>query len=250
MSTAAARRLPDPATETTRAEKVPHDVARLRPGELRRLFRRRHGKTYPFDDEGLRDRTIMLDHIAQSGAADAYQQAVTFLDHHCHWTPPAERSAVIERSFQRRKFWDKSELGNALGLTWDERGDCAITTFRPAGATDADMIAHKNMREAARKREKRRQETLHPEKKQPLPVVRALAIAGMLRPGERCAVSAICKELKRKRQIPFAHLQGKALATAVHNAIDHGIERGFFRKDVDRTGRIPVASVTKIGEAR
>lgn len=190
----------------------------------------------------------MLDHIVQSGAADAYQEAMTFLDECSPWTAPRERPTVILLAIQRRKFWDKSDLGNVLGLTWKEREDCKITTFRPAGVTDADMADRRRLAGNAAKREKRRRETLHPTKVLSKPAIRAQAIARILRPGERCTVSAICKELKRTRQIAFAHLQGKTLTTAIHKALNFGIEQGWLLKNVDRTGRIPVAMITLVGE--
>ncbi|MET4043958.1 hypothetical protein [Bradyrhizobium sp. RT6a] len=248
--TAATARRTAPSNVTFGAKRDTHDVARLRPAELRRLFRRRHGRTYPFDDVGLRARDVVLDHIVQSGAVDASQQATTFLAECCPWTVADERPAVIRQAIQRRKFWDKSELGNLLGLTWEERDACRITTIRPAGATDADMADRRRLKGKLAKQEKRRMETLHPNEDLPKPAIRAHAIAAILRIGERCAVSAICEELKRTRQIPFAHLEGKALTTAVHKAIDYGIEHGFFLKVVDRAGRIPVATITKIVNAR
>src|SRR5882672_12186323 len=207
-----------------------HPIVRVRPGQLRRLFWRRHGKTFPRDEIGRRDASIMLDHLVQG--VDAYQEAKDFLDQRCPWMPPAERLAAIGSAFQRRKFWTPSALGDALGLTWEERDDCSITTFRPAGASDADMAERRKMKEAARQRERRRQVTLHPKPDLPLPAIRAEVIASILRPGERCTIAAMCKELKRRKHIRFIHLKGKVLAAAVHTAIDHGTAKGFLRKDV------------------
>jgi hypothetical protein len=246
MSTTATARQKRRVTEAWQTKPTDHPVVRLRPGELRRLFWRRHAQKFPADDIGRRDAMIVLDHLVQL-PADAYRQAMIFLKRRCPWLPRVERAAAIERAFLRRKFWSKSALGDTLGLTWEEREDCEITTFRPAGASDADMADRRKMKEAARKREKRRRATLHPKQEPPLSTMRATVIAGMLRPGERCTVNAICEELKRIRQIRFAHLEGKALTTAVHNAIDHGIAQGLLLKDVEPGRRMPVAWVTKVG---
>jgi hypothetical protein len=236
------------ATEPTITKKGDHPVVLLRPAELRRLFWRRHGCTFPSDDIGRRDAMIMLDHLVQLGA-EADRQVAIFLRRRCPWMPPTERAAAVGRASQQRKFWSKSALGDALGLTWEERDDCRITTLRPAGATDADMVTRRRMKNTAGKREKRRQATLHPKEEPSLPEIRAEVIAGILRPGERCTVAAMCDELKRTKSIRFAHLKGKALTTAVHNAIKFGIARGWFRKVVEDGPRTKVAWIAKIGTA-
>jgi hypothetical protein len=228
----------------TRGEEA-EQIVRLRPRELRSLFRRRHGQTFPADDVGRRDAAIVLDHYVALGE-NAYRQMTIFLDRSCPWMPPAERAAASERAFQQRKFWSKTALGNTLGLTWEEREDCDITTFRPAGATDADMVTQRKKRKAARNREQRREATLHPKKEEAsLPEIRARVVAGILRPGERCTVTALCAELKRVREIRFASLKDAALKTAVHAAINFGVAQGFLKKDFERGVRTQVAWVSK-----
>jgi hypothetical protein len=247
MSTVHARRS-DPITEPARAKQVDNPVARFRPDELHRLLRLRYGRTLPADDNGRRAAARMVDALAMSGD-DGRRRAANFLELWCPWMALAERVDAIEAAFRSPRFWSSRALGDELGLTWLEREAARITTFRPAGASDADMAERRKMREAARKREKRRQTTLHPKEELPLPAIRAEVIASILRPGERCAVNAICEELKRTRHIRFAHLEGKALATAVHNAIDYGTAEGFLRKDVEPGRRMKVAWVTKVGAA-
>ena len=247
MNVAAATRALLGSSELPQTKRVGHPVARLRPKELHRLFWQRHGATFPADDTGARDAIIMLDHIVQG--ADADRQATIFLQRRCPWMQPAAQAEAIAGAFERRRFWDKSELGNVFGLTWEERDQCRITTIRPAGATDADMDERRKMKNTAAKGEKRRLAALHPEQKKPLPMIRAEVIAGILRPGERCTVKAISDELNRTRATRFASLSGQALKTAIHNAIDCGVEAGLFRKVIEPGLRMPVAWIIKTGGA-
>lgn len=217
-----------------------HNVVRLRPRELRRLYKKRYGGTLPDNEEGRRLAAIMLDHLVYG--LDGHREATVFLIRSCPWMAAAERADAIARAFRDRKFWDKSELGDELWLTWEERDACRITTIRPFWATEEDMDAFRKEKNTVRMREDRR---LHPKpKKQPLPVIRAELIAELLKLGERCTVKDLCA---KKKRIRLGHLEGKTLADAVHRAIVCGIELGLFRKDVvEQAGRLPVAWITKV----
>jgi len=219
------------------------NVVRLRPRQLRRLYKKRHGTTLPDNEEGRRLAAIMLDHLVHGH--DGHHEATVFLIRSCPWMAPAERADAIARAFRDRKFWSASALGDELWLTWEERDDCGITTIRPFWATDEDMAAFRQVKNTASKRKKRQQETKP--KKEALPVIRAKAIADLLKLGERCTVKDLCE---KRSCIRLGHLDGKALTTAVHNAINCGIELGFFRKDVvaEHAGYLAVAWITKISE--
>jgi hypothetical protein len=243
MKAAAQARRPDPANEPTTQEF--HPVVLLRPKELRRLFWRRHGRTLPSDEIGRRDADIMLDHLAQGAAA--YRQSTVFLNRRCPWMPPAERLAAIESARQRRKFWTPSALGDALGLTWEERDACRIVTFRPAGVSDAELLARRRQKEAAAKQANRDCERLHPEPKPSKPARRLAAISEILsRSDDWVSVAVVCAEVKRRRLIHFASLaDDKVLNAAVHDAINLGITKGELEKRFV-PGPRPAISVAQI----
>jgi hypothetical protein len=256
MSTAAARRA---ASNRTPAQTRPieNPVARFRPKELRKLFRRRHGYVLPADDNGRRAAARMLDAYALSGN-EARQEALNFIQLWCPWMSEADRIETVEQTFSSPRFWSPGGLGDDLELTWDERDELKITTIRPAGnVTKADLDERRNAKAAARMREKRRQATLHPSEKASLPAIRAGIIADLLKPGERCTVRAICDELKRIKHVRFSSLKkdgpkrATALKAAVHDAIEQGVINGILKKTVETGPRgLSVAWVSRAGGFR
>jgi hypothetical protein len=223
-----------------------HPVAHFRPREFYRLMAIRYGRIIPKDEAGIRFAGRMLDTLAILGDAGR-ARATNFLTYRCPWMTSSERTSAIEASFVARTFWSAEALGNDLEVTESEHQRARIRTFRVAGMTDAAMAARRKAKEAARKQRERRNASLHPQKKPPLPAVRAEAIAGLLQPGERCTARAIADELTRTRHIRFAHLEGKALTTAVHNAIEFGIRQGILQKDIEPGTRMPVAWISRAG---
>lgn len=209
-----------------------HPIARFRPNELHRLFRLRHGRTLPNDDVGRRSMRRMLEALALSGP-DGRHRAEMFIQLWCPWLPIHETDVAIEVAFRAPCPWSSKDLGDDLALTWTERDKARITTFRPAGVSDVEMAERRKQKAKERMQEKRRRQTLHPDKRLTLPAARAEAIAGILRPGERCAIRDICSEVTRVRHIRFANLKGRALSTAVHRAVDHGVGCGIFLKVVE-----------------
>lgn len=242
MSIAIARRSHTaPPSEHVDAKETEHPIARFRPRELQRLMAIRHGRKLPMDEAGTRFRTRMLDTLAMSGEAGR-RRAVNFLTLRCPWMTPLERMDAIEFSFGSRKFWSAEALGNDLDVSEAEREKAKIRTFRAAGMTDAAMADRQRAKDAARKKQKRRHATLHP-KKEFLPAVRSEAIASLLQPAERCTVRSIANALKRHTR--FAHLNGKALTTAVHNAVEFGVKNGLLQKDIEPGSRMPVAWISR-----
>jgi len=255
MSNVQARQL-SPKPTPPAATPVIHPAAKFREGELYRLFRRRHGRTLPADDTGRHAAKRMLDAFALTGA-DARGRAHNFLTLWCPWLTGPEQTNMIEAAFRSPWLWSAQALGDDLGLTWDEREKCRITTIRPAGATDADMAERRKVKAAARVRENRRKATLHPIEKKSLPAIRAKIIADLLRPGERCTVRAICDQLRRSKHIRFAHLgqnslkETAAFKAAVHGAIGYGVQYGLLTKQVEMGPRgLPLAWISKAGGSR
>jgi hypothetical protein len=227
-------------------KKTEHPIVRFRPRELYRLMALRHGRKLPMDQAGQRFAARMLDTFAVAGDAGR-QRAANFLTLRCPWMLSSERSTAIDLAFGAKKYWSAEALGNDLDVTEVEHAKARIRTFRIAGMTDAAMAARRKAKEAARKQRERRNASLHPRKEPPLPAVRAEAIAGLLQPGERCTARAISDELTRTRHIRFAHMEGKALTTAVHNAIEFGIKQGILQKDIEPGSRMPIAWISRQG---
>jgi hypothetical protein len=171
----------------------------------------------------------MIETLALSGP-EGRHRAVQFLRQWCPWLPVAELERAIEAAFGAPFPWSSKDLGDDLKLTWEERDKARIVTFRPAGVSDAELEERRKQKAKERMEKKRRETTLHPEGRVSLPAARAQAIAGILKPGERCKISDICSEVMRIRHIRFANLKKRALPTAVHRAIDHGVGCGLFTK--------------------
>lgn len=255
MSVAQASRI-TPSPTPAASGPISHPAARFREGELYRLFRRRHGRTLPADDTGRHAATRMLDAFALAGA-DARGRAHNFLTLWCPWLTAPERADMVDAAFRSPWLWSSQALGDDLGLTWDEREACRIVTFRPAGATDADLAERRKVKAAARASENRRKAALHPTEKKSLPAVRAKIIADLLRPGERCAVRAICDQLKRSKHIRFSRSEtdpvkkAAAFKAAVHGAIDYGVRHGMLTKELQTGPRgLPVAWISRAGGSR
>jgi hypothetical protein len=202
----------------------------MRPKELRRLFWKRHGRTFPADEIGLRDAAIMLDHLVPGETA--YREMTVFLRRRCPWLPSVPREILIKAALQRRKFWDKSELGNALNLTWSDRKDCNIVTFRPAGATDADMEAHRKALRNQQGKNRRLRNRLKQGPRVSKPRRRAEAILDLLPTDDPrfYPVAGIVNRLERSKAGAFADLDRNkgSLRPAVHRAIDVGVKLGLF----------------------
>lgn len=223
-------------------------IARFRPAELYRLIRRRHGRVLPADDIGRRAAHRMLDAYALAGP-EALDAAKNFLRLWCPWMTRADRDAAAEDAFRFPRHWSPGDLGDDLGLTWEERDAERITTIRPAGGvTEAELKARSNAKAADRKREQRRQMTLHAKPTQkPLLCRRAEAIANHLRFNERCLVANLCRDLKRAKTHGFITLEAAAMRIAVHRAIDLGVKEGFLRKEIEPGIPHGRAWVTKVG---
>jgi len=235
----------------TLATDMRHPAARFREPELRRLFRFRYVDRLPADDTGRRAAARMLEAIALSGP-DGSVRAENFLVLCCPWMARSERAEITAAAFEAPPYlWSAQLLGDNLGLTWEERDACRITTIRPAGATDDELAERRKMKAVERMREKRRRADLSPAKKAPKPKLRAEAIASVIRPGERIAVAALCEHLRRTKPIHFVLFikdQGR-LKAVVHDAIKAGVSLGLLRKEVEVGAHgLPIAWVSRAGE--
>jgi hypothetical protein len=193
----------------------------------------------------------MLEAIALSGP-DGSVRAENFLVLWCPWMARKERQEMTAAAFEAPPYlWSAQLLGDDLGLTWEERDACRITTIRPAGATDDELAERRKMKAVERMREKRRRAHLTPVKKALKPELRAEAIVSVVRPGERVAVAALCEHLRRTKSfhfILFAKDQSR-LKAAVHDAIKAGVSLGLLRKEVEIGAHgLPVAWVSRAGE--
>jgi hypothetical protein len=57
------------------------------------------------------------------------------------WLSDDETTDLLERCATVRQSWGPDELGTLFDLTVEERADLKITSIRPAGYSDADMVA-------------------------------------------------------------------------------------------------------------
>lgn len=217
-----------------------HRLVRLWRQQLTRLKEKRYGGgPLPDDDVGRRFAAIMVDVLLQGGP-DGHREAAAFAEQSCPWMTSAEFDDIFA---QKRTFWTPAAIGDALGLTRKEQGDCRITAIRPAGATDADMAADRRMKNTAAKREARKQEAPR-SKKQPLPSIRAKIISEKLKPGQRRTVNDVCTAVKKLSR--FRPKTGSGLKAAVHAAIEFGVAHGMFLKQVEPGPRGPVAWIVKL----
>jgi hypothetical protein len=224
-------------------EQDDNHVARFRPNELLRVCEERYdnGIITP-DDDGLTLSSATLDAFVLS--ADPDQRMTNFLIVHCPWMSPKDRERAKQAAIKARRFWSPLALGDALKLTWQERQKLKITTFRPAGVSDAELVAMRRKRDAASKREKRKHERLHPEPKPSKPARRLAAILEIVpQSAGWVSVKVVCAEVKRRKIIPFASVVD--LTSAIHDAINLGLTRGALEKRFV-PGPRPAISVAQI----
>jgi hypothetical protein len=170
----------------------------------------------------------MLDCLAQLGP-DADRRAANFLELHCPWMTPAERTAAKETAFRSKRFWSASALGDELDVTEAERETLGIRTFRAAGVSDHQMAAIQKEKRQRREQDRRLRERMSRKPKASQPARRADAILALLPPDGWWDAGAIVKELRRSKAIAFASLDGDAFRPAVHRAIKHGVTAGMFQ---------------------
>lgn len=248
MSTAAARQ-PVPANETTKADAKAADrdnIAPLRVIDLNKVYRDSYGLILPPDEAGEYASHVWLVHQARTGAG-AERRMDNFLECRAPWMPAEKRVAAKEAAFASTKFYGADELAIEFGITYARRTALRLTTI---GSIDVDAAQRKVIRnEKKRDREQKRRlrECLRRKPDATAPARRADAISRILPPGEWIDVPAICDELVRGKAIAFASLTGKTLTAAVHRAIEHGVNEGWFQKRVLPGPKMPVAQIAKGG---
>ena len=137
--------------------KVKEGLRRSRLGDLRRLFRERHGMTLPDSDAGreaLRELLLV--------ASMAYNGERMMLGTIAQWAPwldkakAAETMDDVNRTQVFLRFPSARVLGNRVRLTDYERHKLAITTIRPFDVTDEQLVERRKAKDARRKWRKRR----------------------------------------------------------------------------------------------
>jgi hypothetical protein len=151
--------LADRVPEGQRRKKPANDETfrRCRLGELRRLFRDRYGPILPDDDAGRGDLRELL--LLASMAFNPERQMNNVLWQAAPWMTKADAEALIDDVNQTPTYLRKPSartLGDRLRLTSQERHRLAIRTIKPFDRTDAQLMADRKTKDAARKWRKRR----------------------------------------------------------------------------------------------
>jgi hypothetical protein len=246
MTAAHARRPIDEAVATEADAHTPDrdKIAPLRVRDLNKVYRDSYGPILPPDEDGQYASHVMLLHQARTGT-DAELRMDNFLELRAPWMLPAEREAAKEAAFASTKFYGADELAFEFGITYAKRTALGLTTIGSIDVSAEQRKAIRKEKQRERERTRRLRNRLHRKPQATEVARRADAINQMLPPGEWFDVPALCAELRHTRMIAFASLSGKTLTAAVHRAIEHGVNEGWFVKRILPGPRLPIAQIAK-----
>jgi hypothetical protein len=106
------------------------NIVSLTLGDLQTFYSDRYGDTFPDDDAGREDLTVLLRYIAQLGDPRAMAACAAY---RCPWLSEAEYTAMIDGIERRPRRWRADSLAREIGLNRATRTRLAITTI---GAID------------------------------------------------------------------------------------------------------------------
>jgi hypothetical protein len=129
----------------------------LRTAELDRWFTHLYGHRLPDDDAGRDDVRIMAHHLAAISPVKAPQLILNWISVRASWMAENEVAYLVEEVGRWPCRWTASELGKALGLTYDLRQQLRIRTIRAIDClSKAAMTKRRKRRHAETEKARRR----------------------------------------------------------------------------------------------
>ncbi|MEH2589872.1 hypothetical protein V1273_003711 [Bradyrhizobium sp. AZCC 1721] len=143
------------------AEKRPPSMARLRCGDLKRLFVHQYGYVLPDDDAGRDDARIMLHHLAML-PGERRRPMASWLRIWAPWMVLEEASRLVDAVLAKPIRWRADTLAKRLGLTAAVRSELGITTIGAIDLLKAEREEARNARSLQRRVKKRRKRGVQP----------------------------------------------------------------------------------------